>query len=223
MALSFTTYAELQAAIGEELNRPDLVASGVIPGFITLAEAKMKRELRRQVDTAAFTFITGTSSLALPAAVSELRSIVPAVSVARPRGGKPLTKLTWDNFNEKRSSFAVAAAANVVPQFYTILKGVVYVADAPSDANLDFTISYYKNLVSVSSDLTLLLEAPDMYFYGALSHSAPYLEHDERVPLWGAAFTDAIDSMNKKLQAEEFSQPLQQTRLPINFGGGRII
>jgi hypothetical protein len=220
MALSFTTFAELQAAIGDEINRPDLVTSGVIPGFITLAEARIRRDMRRQVDLAAFTFLTGTSSLALPAAVSELRSIVPAVSVARPRGGKPLTKLTWDDFNERRAQFHTGS---VVPKFYTIMKGVVYVAPAPSDDNLDFTINYYKNLVAVATDTTLLLEAPDLYFYGALAHSAPYLQHDERVPLWSAAFQDCIDGMNKKLQAEEFSQPLQMTRFPVNFGGGRII
>lgn len=220
MATDFTTYAGLQAAIGDELNRPDLVASGVIPGFIVLAEAKLKRELRRQTDLAAFTFLTGTSSLALPNTVSELRSISPAVSVSRPRGGKPLTKLTWEDFNERRASFR---EGSTIPKFYTVFKGTVYIAPAPSDDNLDFTITFYKNLLPVSGDTTLLLEAPDLLFYGALAHSAPYLEHDERLALWAQIFQDAIDSMNKKLQAEEFSQALQMTRFPINFGGGRII
>ncbi len=215
----FTTYAGLKAAIGDLITRPDLVTDGTVAGWLTLAEATLKRELRRAVTVQSFTFTTGTSSKALPGSVAEIRSIAPAVSVDRPRGGKPLIKKTWEDFLTLRANLVSGSK----PCYYAVLDQVVYVAPAPDDSNLDFTISTFDALLPVSSDTTLLLEAPDVLLYGALAHSAPYLEHDERFAMWVQIFKDGIEGMNEKRQKEEFGQSLQQARLPINFGGGRII
>lgn len=215
-----STYANLQTEIGDMLNRPDLAADGTVAMFIQLAESQMRRELRRATTKEAFTFLTGTSSKALPASVSELRSIAPAVTVDRPRGGKPLIWLTWEEFNEKRYNLAETGT----PVFYTVFDQTVYVCPAPVDTALDFTIVSYDALVPVSTSTTLLVEAPDLYLYGGLVHSAPYLEHDERLPIWVGFFTDAVKSLNEKRQREEFGTALPRARLPRQFGGGgRII
>jgi len=220
MSLLITSYAQLQTTVGDMLNRPDLVTSGGVALFIQLAESQMRRELRRATTKEAFTFTTGTSSKALPATVSELRSIAPAVSVSRPRGGKPLIWLTWEEFNEKRANLAETGT----PIFYTVFDQTVYVCPAPVDTALDFTIVSYDALITVSTSTVLLLEAPDLYLYGALVHSAPYLEHDERLPIWVGFFTDAVKSLNEKRQREEFGTALPRARLPRSMGGGgRII
>lgn len=215
----FTTYGGLQTAIGDLITRPDMVADGTVAGWITLCEATLRRELRRAVSIQSFTFTSGTTSKALPGTVAEIRSIAPAVSVSRPRGGKPLIKKTWEDFLGLQASCQTGVKAI----YYTVFKNTVYVTPAPSDDNLDFTITTYDALVPVSTDTTLLLEAPDMYLYGALAHSAPYLEHDERFQMWVSIFKDAVDGMNEKRQKEEFAMSLASPRMPINFGGGRVI
>lgn len=216
--MDLTTYVGLQEAIGHFLNRDDLVTTGDVAGFIALAEATMRRDLRRKTSKSTLTFDSGAISKALPGTVAELRSIAPAVSASRPRGGKPLTYLSWESFNEKR-----AALCGSVPHFFTVHNRVVYVAPAPDDSNLDFDITTFDALVSVSSDLSLLLEAPDLYLYGGLVHSAPFLEHDERMELWATVFLKAIDGLNVQRQKEEFSVALSAARLPVRLGGGRVI
>jgi hypothetical protein len=215
----FTTYAGLKTAIGDLVTRPDLVADGTVAGWIVLAEATLKRELRRAVTLQSFTFTSGTSSKALPGTVAEIRSIAPAVSVNRPRGGKPLIKKSWEDFLGLRANLVSGS----IPIYYAVLDQTVYVAPAPDDNNLDFTISTFDALISVATDTTLLLEAPDVLLYGALAHSAPYLEHDERFSMWVQIFKDGIAGLNEKRQKEEFGQSLQSARMPINFGGGRVI
>lgn len=225
--LDLSTYSGLKASIAHFLNRSDLISTtdaaattDEIAGFITLAEATMRRRLRRKTSKSSFTFTSGENSKALPTTVAELRAIAPAVSTARPRGGKALGYRSWETFTELRAG---SCSTTGTPRYYTVHNNVVYVAPAPDDENLDFEILTYDALVPVSTDTTLLAEAPDLYLYGGLTHSAPFLEHDERMELWSTVFLQAIDEMNQKRQKEEFSVALSAARLPVNFGGGRVI
>jgi len=42
----------------------------------------------------------------------------------------------------------------------------------------------------------LLTHHPDIYLYGALLHSAPYLKEDERAQTWAALYTSAVERVN---------------------------
>jgi hypothetical protein len=42
----------------------------------------------------------------------------------------------------------------------------------------------------------LLTEAPDVYLYGALVHTAPYLKDDARIAIWESFFAQGIDNLN---------------------------
>jgi hypothetical protein len=63
--MPLTTYAELQAAIGDWLERADLAAR--IPDFITLFEAAANRRLRMREQEAAATLVPSSGTAALPA------------------------------------------------------------------------------------------------------------------------------------------------------------
>jgi hypothetical protein len=41
----------------------------------------------------------------------------------------------------------------------------------------------------------LLTEAPDVYLYGALVHTAPYLKDDARIQVWEALFAQGIENL----------------------------
>ena len=42
----------------------------------------------------------------------------------------------------------------------------------------------------------LLTLAPDIYLYGALLESAPYIKEDARIQTWGLGFKTALDELN---------------------------
>ena len=42
----------------------------------------------------------------------------------------------------------------------------------------------------------LLMLAPDLYLYGALLESAPYLKEDGRIQTWGLGFSTALADLN---------------------------
>jgi len=56
----------------------------------------------------------------------------------------------------------------------------------------------------------LLTLAPDVYLYGALLEAAPYTQNDNRIQVWGAGFSSALDSLNRLGMASSFNAgPLQ--------------
>lgn len=63
-------------------------------------------------------------------------------------------------------------------------------------------------LSAVSATWVNLIAAPDMYLYGALKYAAPYLEHDERVPLWAEQFDKAIAQYNEYLRNKALGGPI---------------
>jgi len=76
------------------------------------------------------------------------------------------------------------------------------------NATTDFELLYYQKLPALSSsnaDNWLLLEAPDVYLYGALLHSAPYLSEDERVGVWAQMYSAAIQRLNQVSEDAMFS------------------
>ena len=60
-------------------------------------------------------------------------------------------------------------------------------------------LMYYAKVPTLSdSNETnwLLTHHPDIYLYGALLHSAPYLKEDERAQTWAALYTSAVERVN---------------------------
>ena len=63
--MSITTYAELQSAVGDWLNRDDL--SPVVTSFISLAEARINRDLRHRQQETRSALTVGARYVDLPA------------------------------------------------------------------------------------------------------------------------------------------------------------
>lgn len=215
--MDLTTYTGLKAAIADFLNRDDLNTSGQIAGFIQLAEATIRRRLRRSTGKATLTFVAGDESAALPADVSELRSMTIVPGSMLPRGAPPLMQVTFETLADMRAMLPATGR----PRYFAVFDGRVYVAPAPTAQMLDFTITYYETLTALSglvASNAVLAEAPDAYLYGACLEAAPFLEHDERIPVWASRFDAAINELNEKRQREEFGASLGRVRLPVVFG-----
>ena len=176
--MSLDTYTGLKASIASTLNKTNLTAS--IPDFITLAEAMMAREITSvgQVDSWADVAV-GSDGWQLPCEVDAVASVTYA--------GEPLSYLSPDRVGE---------VVSTAPGYYTIDGGTLRVVPAGT-----VTIRLKKSFCPLSDSVSvnwLLREHPDAYLYGALMQAAPFLRDDERIPVWGRFFSNAIDSINQR-------------------------
>lgn len=192
-----TDYTSLQAAVTEYLARDqDTTLIARIPTFIQLAEAKFNREIYvRQMETRATALIdTGASEpefISLPADFQSMRRVrLSGVS------GKPhLDFKSGTQLDEFRTSRGNAVGR---PQFFTIFGDEIELAPTPDD-NYTLEMVYRQKIPDLATNSTnwLLTLAPDLYLYGALLESAPYIKEDGRIQTWALGFSTALDGLNR--------------------------
>ena len=91
--------------------------------------------------------------------------------------------------------------------YYTHADGQFQLYPTPSD-DTDFELLYIQKLDALSgsnADNWLLLDSPDVYLYGALLHSAPYLAEDERVAVWAQMYAASVQRLNEASESARFS------------------
>jgi hypothetical protein len=191
-----TDYTSLQAACVEYLARDqDAFLIGRVPSFVQFFEAKMNRELFvRQMETRSSTLTvpgaTEPEFIALPADFQSMRRVrVSSVT------GKPcLSFFSGTQMDEYRFGTSNVAAQ---PRYFTVFGSEMELAPTP-DAVYTIEMVYRANLPPLSANSTnwLLTMAPDLYLYGTLLESAPYLKEDGRLQTWGELFQSARDSLN---------------------------
>jgi len=209
--MALTSYATLQTAVADWLNRTDLTA--VIPDLITLCEAEIKRRLRRSSTNTTISITSG--AVTIPTDMAALRSL--SLSSAEPWRDVPLRICTPEMIAER-----IARANGVAerPDSVAVMAGQLVFAPVP-DQTYTGNIFYFTQLTALSASNTsntVLVEAPDAYLYGTLLQAEPYLEHDERIPVWEKKFNAAIDQLNWVRSEEEYSASTMDIRLPRVFG-----
>jgi hypothetical protein len=55
----------------------------------------------------------------------------------------------------------------------------------------------------------LLTNHPDVYLYGSLVHTAPYLKDDARIALWAGLLAQAMGEIEDESTAARFGSPLR--------------
>ena len=197
--MALNTYTALKASIADFLNRDDLTA--VIPDFITLAEAQINRDVRHWNMEARS---SGQQSVAdeymqIPADwVETIRLHLTAT------GTTVVNLISRDAMADKRAS---AEDVSGTPIYYTHADSQFQLYPTPS-AETDFELLYYQKTTALSSsnaDNWLLLDSPDVYLYGALLHSAPYLAEDQRVAIWAQMYSAAVARLNEASELARYS------------------
>lgn len=203
--MGLATYTELQASVADWLNRADLAAQ--IPDFITLAEAEFARRVRRRTRRATVQLATAVRPLPLDCA--ELRSVRLVTSSAYL--DVPIEVVTSEMLAEHRA----ALSATGRPRYAAIVGGELLVAPTP-DQSYSAELTYYEALQPLSDSVqtnSLLAEAPDLYLFGALAQAAPFLQHDERIPVWESRVAKAISQLDAQREREEFAASIRPARL----------
>ena len=185
--MAITNYGQLKSSIADFLNRDDLTS--VIPDFITMAHARLNRKLRVMDMIQRSTASISTQYTALPGGFLEMRNI--QLNVSTP---KPLEYLTPEQMDEER---LLGNNTTSEPVYYTILGGLIEVFPTP-DASYELELAWYKEMTAMSADSDtnwLLTKAPDVYLYGSLIHSAPYLKDDQRAVVWLQLHDAALEEL----------------------------
>lgn len=184
--MAIDTYSELKSAIADWLNRDDLTS--VIPSFIELAEAELTRNLRHRKMIARADATINSEYTQTPLDWFQTQTLILETDPVT-----TLSYLTPEALNAKRA----ASTANGKPLFYTMIGTEIQVYPVPSG---DYTAEmvYYSKIPSLSDSETtnwLLTLAPDIYLYGSLMQSAPYLQDDNRLSVWNALYQKKIEDI----------------------------
>ena len=187
---TITNYSNLQTTIADFLNRDDLTS--VIPTFIQLAEAQMNRDLRhwRMEVRASGQQSAGDAYMQIPA--DWLETIRFHITDG---GTKPLDLISRKALEDKRAGNENMSGT---PRYYTHADSQFELYPTPN-ADTNTELLYFAKIPSLSDSNTtnwLLEDAPDVYLYGALLHSAPYLSEDERVGVWAQLYGASVQRLN---------------------------
>jgi len=196
--MALNTFTALKASIADFLNRDDLTA--VIPDFISLAEAQINRDVRhwKMEARSSGQQSSGDEYMQIPADwVETIRLHLTGT------GTTVVNLVSRDSMADKRAGQEDTAGT---PIMYTHADGQFQLYPTPS-TDTDFELLYFQKIPSLisNSDNWLLLEAPDVYLYGALLHSAPYLAEDQRVAVWAQMYSASVQRLNEVSEDARFS------------------
>jgi hypothetical protein len=184
--MAITTYSELKTAVADWLNRSDLASA--IPNFISLAEAQMSRQIRHRKMVMRATATMDTPYFAVPADWKEtIRFQLNTNPIT------PLLYVTPEQLLEDSMSYSSAGQ----PMFFTTIGQQFEVLPQP-DGSYDAELLYYSKLTPLSDAAPtnwLLTESPDIYLYGTLAQSAPYLKEDERTAIWTSLYEKMVEDI----------------------------
>jgi len=208
--MAITTYSNLKTTIASYLNREDLTA--YLGDFITLAESRLNRELRVremvEINTSTNT-VAGTQSYDLPTGYLEALTVI--------YQSNPFTTLRfmansdfYNNYNSSQSSGT--------PTYFTIVGTKILLGMQPDSAQT-LQINHYKKVSALSdSNATndILTNYPELYLYGALAESSPFLMQDERLQIWAGLYKEALKNANESSsKGSTTSSPLQMSTTQV--------
>ena len=195
--MAITTYAELQTATANWLDRTDLTAR--IPEFIELTEANFNRVIRQpDMITKDDSFSIASRYTTLPTDTLEIVRIVVDLTPVI-----VLEYMTPEEISERR----IVMTATGKPYYFTTVGGSTNQLEVlPSpDSTYTASIVYYTRIAALTDAATsnwLLAAHPDIYLFGTLVEAEPYLKNDERMPMWTARLDKALNDLRLQGQRE---------------------
>ena len=195
--MAISTYAELQDAVTVWLNKPDV--DQTVTTLISLAEADINRKLRHW-----------KMQKRSVAEINSQYSAVPSDWLQTVRfyttdgGTQPMDLISQADMIDRK---ALAANVSGRPQFYAVTGGQFEFYPVPADT-YNAELVFFAEVPALSDANTsnwLLTDAPDVYLYGTLVHSAPFLGEDARLATWTALYKAALDGLNATSETARYS------------------
>ena len=186
--MALGTFTELKDSIADWLDRSDLTDR--IPDFITLAEARINRDLRIRPMEVRSSMVTtsGQRYFNLPGGYLQMRNIQ--------MNTNPITPLEY--ITPEMLDRLYGSSTTGKPRAYTLIGDEIQLAPIP-DSDYTVEMAFYEKFTPLGDGASgtttsnwLTLNAPDVLLYGALLEAEPFIKNDERVNLWINAYNSAI-------------------------------
>jgi hypothetical protein len=183
--MAITTYAELQAAVGNWLDHSLFAAR--IPEFIALFEAAANRRLRVREQEATATLTPVSGAVVLPADYLAWRRLTWT--------GAPRVELQYVHPSYLQAAYP--SSPTDVPRIFTIEGTTLKVR--PLDGT-SLELDYFQKIPALSDAAPsnwLLAAHPDVYLFGSLVEAEMFGVNDERAPAWKARRDEIFDEIEK--------------------------
>ncbi len=214
--MPLSTYTQLQAALLERLERPaDPLLTTRVKDWITLCEVRFHRELRLRSMGVRATATINTEYTDLPSEFLEMRNFQLNTSPLR------TLELQSPEFIDALPDAGVAGT----PRYFCIIStqtalGVfhdqIQLAPPPVDPVVA-EMSYWRKfpvLSDTQADNWLLLNAPDVYLFGALAEGAQDLGDHEHFPIWDGRYQVGIQRLKDSDNRGKWSGASMVKRIP---------
>lgn len=218
--MALASFGDLQTEVRNFLNRTGL--DTFILTFIELGNRRIRRE--QEWDQRIYSKEGSPEHGALP--ITAQGQVLPAgvriIKTLWPTAGNDLRPLEQTSFDELRTRAGGNFDATGTPRLYAIVPARdpsvagprLYLWPAPAgDYEVDFLYVHDAGNLSEANVTELYSYAPDVYLFAALSESAPFLKHDERVPMWEAKYSAALASLNKQPAQQAGGAALQRAKI----------
>lgn len=211
--MSITTYSELQTKMAEWLRRDaDTNLVNQIPTLISLAEAQFNRDIRhRRMETVTtLTLTAANNTVPLPTDYVEVRTAVVQTS--------PKSVMTYVTPSQLELNWAGGSSG--IPTEYTIINGDLRVGETP-DSGYDVELIYYQRIPALTDAAPtnwLLTYHSDLYLYGGLLQTMPFLSDDERIPVWGAFYDRAREGLKDDANRSAYNGGPLYSRVRVYTG-----
>lgn len=193
-----SNYGELKEAVkGYLLNRKDMDLR--IPQLIALSERRIYRELRCPANEAeVYTELGTKNNMSLPRDYLECKQL------------RIIYENRWYELDRVSGSEFIKLNDGELgmPEFFTRYVKQLYwwpTQDSDMDTHMIYWQDLSGQLVNDYDTNEILRIAPDLYVYGALVESEPYLGHDDRIPVWNDMFNQALAQINAHAHDAEMS------------------
>lgn len=188
--MALANYADLQASVAAWMHRTDLTA--VIPDFVTMAEARISRDLRlrKQITTSTLTTVAATQAITLPTDWLEFEN----VSVAT----VPERQLTYATIEQMDARFPSGGYTGI-PAIYTIEGDQILFGPIP-DTAYTINVIYYARFPSLITNSTnwLMTYHPNIYLFATMIEAFFYTQDAEQIARYTQRYNEGIDQLQQQ-------------------------
>lgn len=194
--MAITSYSTLQTEIANWLHRSDLTT--YIQTFISLGEDRIYRELRVKTMETALSGAISAGVLALPSDYIELKYayVVDTNSFI-------LQRTTPDALYQRYPDRTAGGSPRFIAR-----EGSNFIFGPYPDSTYTIKGIYYARLTKLSDVNTsnwFITDAPNLLLFAALAEAAPFLQNDERIPIWEAKYQDQKSQVQREDDNEALS------------------
>ena len=182
-----TSYATLQTAISDYLEREDLAT--FIPNFIQNCEGKLYRDVKLRDMETALNATVASGVIAVPTRYLELKYAYVDQSPVRTLKVVSVQDI-YEQYPVRDSATPIVMAREgsnfifgPVPADNVVIKGLYY--------------QYYAPLRTTDPNW-YITNAPQVLLYGSLIEAEPFLRNDERIQLWRSYYDEAVGLLKRE-------------------------